>query len=64
MSDAGSNDTPAAITGVDDVREAELKEIRRALEGLQFGAVNIIVQDGVIVQIDRTEKQRLRRRKT
>jgi len=42
-------------------RDQELLEIREALRGLRFGAVNIIVQDGVIVQIDRTEKRRIRR---
>jgi hypothetical protein len=42
-------------------REQELAHIRDALRGLRFGAVNIIVQDGVVVQIERTEKRRLRR---
>jgi hypothetical protein len=37
-----------------------LTQIRESLRGLQFGSVNIIVQDGVIIQIDRTEKRRLR----
>jgi hypothetical protein len=37
-----------------------LSQVRTALEGLQFGSVTIIVQDGVVVQIDRTEKRRLR----
>jgi hypothetical protein len=41
-------------------REQELAHIREALRGLRFGAVNIIVQDGVVVQIDRTEKRRIR----
>ncbi len=36
-----------------------LVSIRDALRGLRFGNVNVIVQDGVIVQIDRTEKRRL-----
>jgi hypothetical protein len=36
-----------------------LAPIRDALRGLRFGNVNVIVQDGVIVQIDRTEKRRL-----
>ena len=44
----------------DERRDAELLEIQQALRGLRYGAVNIIVQDGVIVQIDRTEKRRLR----
>ena len=42
-------------------REQELQHIREALSGLRFGAVNIIVQDGVVIQIERTEKHRLRR---
>ena len=37
-----------------------LEEIRLSLRGLRFGSVNIIVQDGVVIQIDRTEKRRLR----
>ena len=42
-------------------REQELQQIREALRGLSFGTVSIVVQDGVVVQIDRTEKRRLRR---
>jgi hypothetical protein len=38
-----------------------LNQIRDSLRGLRFGSVNIIVQDGVIIQIDRTEKRRLRK---
>jgi hypothetical protein len=41
-------------------REHELSQIRDALRGLRFGAINIVVQDGVVVQIDRTEKRRVR----
>jgi hypothetical protein len=48
--------------------EASLTEIRGVLRGLRFGSVTIIVQDGVVVQIDRLEKRRLqpnaRRRET
>ena len=38
-----------------------LTHIQDALRGLRFGSVLIIVQDGVVVQIDRTEKKRLSR---
>lgn len=44
----------------DERREQELQQIRDALRGLRFGSVNVVVQDGVVVQIDRTEKRRLR----
>ena len=36
--------------------------IRDTLRGLRFGTVTLIVQDGVVIQIDRTEKRRLPRR--
>ena len=39
----------------------ELLRVREALKGLQFGTVTVIVQDGVVVQVDRTEKIRLSR---
>ncbi len=38
-----------------------LSQIREALQNLQFGTVSIVVQDGIVVQIDRTEKRRIRR---
>ncbi|MFN7892232.1 MAG: YezD family protein [Pirellula sp.] len=40
--------------------QLSLEQIGGALRGLKFGSVNVIVQDGVVVQIDRTEKLRLR----
>ena len=39
----------------------EINQIRESLRGLRYGSVNIIVQDGVIIQIDRTEKCRIRK---
>jgi len=59
MSALESNSNSLATTGVD--REQEIAHIREALRGLRFGAVNVIIQDGVVVQIDRTEKRRVRR---
>jgi hypothetical protein len=40
--------------------EESLREITDALRTIRNGSLQIIVQDGVIVQIDRTEKRRLR----
>jgi hypothetical protein len=48
------------VTGEAD-RDNEFSHIREALRGLKFGSVNISIQDGVVVQIDRTEKRRVRR---
>jgi hypothetical protein len=38
-----------------------LAQLMDSLRGLRYGVVSIIVQDGVIVQIERTEKRRLRK---
>ena len=44
-----------------ELADTELSEVRDSLRGLRYGAVEIIVQDGVVVQINRTEKRRLAR---
>jgi hypothetical protein len=41
-----------------------LPHIEEALRGLQFGQVCVTVQDGVVVQIERTERRRYQRRST
>jgi hypothetical protein len=33
-----------------------------ALHGLEFGTITLIVQEGLVIQVDRTEKKRLPRR--
>ena len=38
---------------------AALERIRAALKGLRYGTVTIVVQDGVIVQVERSEKFRI-----
>lgn len=52
-------DDSEPVADVDDKRA--LEAIQRALRGLRFGQVVITVQDNVIVQIERTERTRLRR---
>ena len=37
------------------------EHIRQALRGLRYGEVSITVQDGVVVQVERTERKRVRR---
>jgi hypothetical protein len=50
----------APLNSVDDQDEAStLREIVRVLQGLRFGAVEITVHNGQIVQIERKEKIRL-----
>ena len=56
-----NNEQPdAAARGADTYAAYVLKRIRDALEGLRFGEISVIVQDGVVVQVERTEKVRLR----
>ena len=43
----------------DPRREVPVDDIRRAIESIRFGTVQIVVQDGRVVQIDKTEKIRL-----
>ena len=54
----GREDEPAA--GVPAGRELDLEQVRKAIAGLRYGEVRVIIQDGVIVQIERVEKRRLR----
>jgi hypothetical protein len=63
---SSENQTPSAAEDRQDAvnkddREQDLQQIREALRGLRYGSVSIIIQDGVVVQIDRTEKKRVRR---
>ena len=44
-------------------RESQaLDRIHAALRGLRYGTVTAVVQDGVVVQVERTEKIRLEKR--
>ncbi|WP_082332625.1 YezD family protein [Lysinibacillus contaminans] len=38
--------------------DEKLEAIAKAIQDLQFGEVHITIQDGIIVQINRLEKQR------
>lgn len=35
-----------------------LEEVRRLVSTIQYGSVTLIIQDGKVIQIDRTEKIR------
>jgi hypothetical protein len=60
VTDPTSQTQPVAGRERANAIDEALDQIRESLRGLRFGSVNIIVQDGVIIQIDRTEKRRLR----
>ena len=38
-----------------------LERIHEALQELRFGEITVVVQDGYVVQVERTEKLRLQR---
>ena len=42
-----------------DRDDGALERIRAALRGLRFGSVTAVVQDGIVVQVERTERVRL-----
>lgn len=42
-----------------NTRGGSLQVIAEALRGLEFGSVTVIVQDGRIIQVERTERKRL-----
>ncbi len=58
-----TDNSATAIDPRDTQRGGEvLDRIGDALRGLRFGTVTVIVQDGVVVQVDRTERLRLAHR--
>jgi hypothetical protein len=52
-----------AAVPLDRTRDA-FDRIQTALRGLRYGTVTAVVQDGVVVQVDRTEKFRIEKRAT
>jgi hypothetical protein len=61
MMTTGPENEPAPQDAVEAFPNAVvIEQIRQSLRGLRFGTVTIIVQDGLVVQIERTEKRRLR----
>ncbi len=44
---------------INKVKKEDLEKIQKLIESLRYGSVNIIVQDGRIVQIEKNEKIRL-----
>jgi hypothetical protein len=55
-----TSDKSGSSVSAEQEFQNSLNQIGNALRGLKFGCVNVIVQDGLVVQIDKTEKFRLR----
>jgi hypothetical protein len=62
MADAPIPHSAAAPVRDDSLIAHALAKVRDALHGLRYGEVTAIVQDGVVVQVERTERVRLTRR--
>ena len=54
-------EAPTTRAGDDEAedRDETLERVQAALRGIRFGTVTVVIQDGVVVQIERTEKLRL-----
>jgi hypothetical protein len=42
------------------VLDHDMERLRSAVQGIRYGEVRVVIQDGVIVQIERVERHRLR----
>jgi hypothetical protein len=56
---APRTDSPRAESTTEE-KALPLTEIEAAIRSVRHGVVQIVIQDGVVVQIDRTDKIRLR----
>lgn len=61
MPERTTTGTPLSSTRDPRQLDQAIEHIRQALVGLQFGQVSVIVQDGVVVQVERIERKRFRR---
>jgi hypothetical protein len=61
MSDQPLGKAPEILRRDQPQLDVAFEHIREALVGLQFGEVLVVLQDGVIVQLERTERRRFRK---
>jgi hypothetical protein len=57
--DAARKSKLAAVPEVEETDAGWREAVSRALEGMRFGAVELVVHEGRVVQIVRTEKVRI-----
>ena len=62
MTSTESGGASAAKGRVGAVNADDAERILGALRGLRYGTVTVIVHDGAVVQVERTEKLRVQRR--
>lgn len=61
MRDKVTRTQPEGVRQEQLQQDSAFEHIREALVGLQFGEVLVVLQDGVIVQLERTERKRFRK---
>lgn len=59
-SESNPPDRPSPDVVSSESLQRVLEHLRQAISTLRYGQVLITVQDGVVVQIDRTERTRMR----
>lgn len=51
---------PSLLRRSGPLTDSVLSALSEALRGVRYGTVTVIIQDGRVVQIDRTERKRLK----
>lgn len=49
-----------AMESKDIIENKKLEEILRMVQKIKYGSVTLIIQDGVIIQVDKNEKIRMK----
>lgn len=44
----------------EETKEIDIQVIQNLINSIQYGTISIVVQDGKIVQVDKTEKYRVK----
>jgi hypothetical protein len=61
MYDRSKRSMPRLPRGKDGSPARVIDRVEEALDGLRYGEVTVIFQDGIIVQVERTDRLRLPR---
>lgn len=48
------------ISSKEIIESKKLEEILRMVEQVKYGSITLIIQDGVIIQVDKNEKIRMK----
>lgn len=49
-----------AISSKEIIENKKLQEILKMAEQIRYGSITLIIQDGVIIQVDKNEKIRMK----